>query len=66
MTAIYATIEFIRRNPHAAERTTISDVNAKIVKKYRFKVFYRVLEKEGIIEIVHVRHTSHTPWTGVE
>ena len=66
LTAIYAAVEFIRRNSHAAERTTISGVNAKTVTKYRFKVFYRVLESEDVVEIVHVRHTSRRPWAGDE
>ena len=42
LAAIYLSIEFIRRNPQASEKTTIAGVRAKAVKKYRFKVFYRV------------------------
>ena len=62
MTAIYAAIEFVRRNPHAAEATTIENVRAKIVQRYRFKIFYRIEERDGLIEVVHVRHTSREPW----
>jgi plasmid stabilization system protein ParE len=64
LTSIYATVEFIRRHPNAAERTRIRGVRAKIVTKYRFKVFYRVIAEEDVIEIVHVRHTSRRPWIG--
>lgn len=46
LAAIYVAIEFIHRNPNSAEKTTIVGVNAKIVKKYRYKLFYRVLERE--------------------
>jgi len=64
LAAIYLTIEFIRRNPEAAEMTTISGIRAKTVRKYRFKIFYRVVPHNDLIEIVHVRHTSRRPWDG--
>jgi toxin ParE1/3/4 len=64
MTAIYAAVEFIRRNPRAAEVTTIADVRGKIVQRYRFKIFYRVIESDGVVEIVHVRHAARYPWAG--
>lgn len=64
LVAIYVAIEFIRRNPGAAEQTTIGDVKVKSVRKYRFRIFYRVHEQDEAIEIVHVRHTSRRQWTG--
>jgi toxin ParE1/3/4 len=64
LTAIYAAIEFIRRYPEAAEATPIFGVRAKIVARYRFKIFYRVIADEGVIEIIHVRHTSRRSWFG--
>jgi len=64
LTSIYAAFEFIRRHSDAAELTRIGGVRAKIVPKYRFKIFYRVIAEEDMIEIVHVRHTSRRPWTG--
>jgi plasmid stabilization system protein ParE len=64
MRAIYAAVEFIRRNPEAAELTRIAGVRGRTVRKYRFKVFYRVVADEDVIEIVHIRHTSRRPWTG--
>jgi toxin ParE1/3/4 len=62
LTSIYAAVEFIRRHPNAAELTRIRGVRAKIVRKYRFKIFYRLIAEEDVIEIVHVRHTSRRPW----
>jgi toxin ParE1/3/4 len=64
MVAIYAAVEFIRRNPHAAEMSTIPGVRGKTVQRYRFKIFYRVLEGDDVIEIVHIRHMSRQPWSG--
>jgi plasmid stabilization system protein ParE len=34
MAAIYASLEFIRRNPNAAETTTIPGVRGKVVNKF--------------------------------
>ena len=62
MAAIFAAIEFIRRHPHGAEKTNIPGVHGKVVKKYRFKIFYRA--SDDVIEIVHVRHTSRQVWQG--
>jgi toxin ParE1/3/4 len=64
LTAIYAAVEFIRRHPEAAEATRIRDVRAKIIRRYQFKIFYRVVNADNAIEIVHVRHTSRRPWSG--
>jgi plasmid stabilization system protein ParE len=64
MAAILAAVEFIRRNPLAAEVTNVRSVHGKTVRRYRFKVFYRVLVPENVVEIVHVRHTSRKPWSG--
>ncbi len=61
LAAIYAAVEFIRRHPDAAELTRISGVRGKIVRKYRFKIFYRVVAEDDAIEIVHVRHQSRRP-----
>jgi plasmid stabilization system protein ParE len=33
-----------------------------VVRPYRFKIFYRVVEADNAIEIVHVRHTSRRAW----
>jgi len=62
LTAIYAAVEFVRRQPASAQSTNISGVRAKIVQRHRFKVFYRVVESDNAIEIIHVRHMSRQPW----
>jgi toxin ParE1/3/4 len=66
MAGIYAAVEFVRRNPQAAETTAIRGVRSKVVQKFSFKVFYRVAEGGDVVEIIHVRHTSRKPWTGEE
>jgi toxin ParE1/3/4 len=66
MTAIYAAIEFVRRNPYAAEATSFPEVRSKVVSRCRFKVFYRVIEAEDVIDIIHVRHTSRRAWSGAD
>ena len=62
LTAIYAAIEFIRRYPDAAQATRIEGVRAKVIQRYRFKIFYRLVPGDDAIEIVHVRHTSRRSW----
>jgi len=64
LTSIYAAVEFIRRHGHAAQATSIPGVRAMVVRRYRFKVFYRVVETDNAIEIVHIRHTSRRSWSG--
>ena len=64
--AIYGSIEFIRRYPQAAGATSIPGIRVMIVRRYRFRIFYRVVEAESVAEIVHVRHTSRRPWAGDE
>jgi toxin ParE1/3/4 len=66
LTAILAAIEFVRRYPEAAEATRIEGVRAKVVQRYRFKVFYRLVVADDAIEIIHVRHTSRYSWSGVD
>jgi len=64
MAATFAAIEFIRRNPEASPAVArFPGMRSTIVGRYRFKIFYRVAP-EGIVEIVHVRHTSRRPWSG--
>jgi toxin ParE1/3/4 len=52
--------------PEGAEATSLSDVRAKIVQRYRFKVFYRLVANGDVIEIIHVRHTSRRSWPGTD
>ena len=54
-------IETIATTPNAAERTDDRSVRLKIVPKYRYKIFYSVVDKETV-DILHVRHRSRRPW----
>ena len=46
-----------------SERTDNPDIRVKVVRRYRYRIFYRIVEAETV-EIVHVRHTSRRPWAG--
>jgi plasmid stabilization system protein ParE len=45
----------------SAERKSYSGIHVKVVRQYRYKIFYRV----GVdhVEILHVRHGAHRPWS---
>jgi addiction module RelE/StbE family toxin len=62
MASLFAAIEFVRRFPDAAQKTRIPGVRGKLVPRYRYKIFYRVLVSEQVVQILHVRHTSRRPW----
>jgi plasmid stabilization system protein ParE len=65
MAAIFAATEFIRRHPEAAPKVPrIPGIRGVIAPRYPFKVFYRVLPEQDVIEIVHVRHSARRPWQG--
>jgi len=59
--AIYAGVQFISEYPKASERTDNPQVHVKIVRRYRYRVFYRMVDGDTV-EILHVRHTSRRPW----
>ena len=59
--AIYAGIHLIAEQPHASQRTSDPEIRVKVVRSYRYKIFYSIID-EGTVEIVHVRHTSRRPW----
>jgi toxin ParE1/3/4 len=62
--AIYAGAQFIAERPEFSERTENPAVRVKIVRRYRYKIFYRIMD-DRTIEILHVRHTSRPPWAGL-
>jgi len=65
MAAIFAAVGFIRRNPEAMPAMPrIPGARAIVVHRYQFKIFYRVLPSDNVVEIVHIRHTSRRPWLG--
>jgi plasmid stabilization system protein ParE len=59
--AIYAGIHLIAERPHASQRTDDPEVRVKVMRRYGYKIFYRIVE-EDVVEIMHVRHTSRRPW----
>ena len=60
--AIYAGVQFISEHPEASERTDDPTVRVKVVRRYRYKIFYSIVG--DVLEILHIRHTSRRPWTG--
>jgi toxin ParE1/3/4 len=58
--AIYAAIGDISDNPLSARQTSDATVRVRIVRRYRYKIFYSVGADE--IEILHVRHGARRPW----
>jgi toxin ParE1/3/4 len=60
--AILAGVQFVGERPQAAQQTEKPDVRVKIVRRYRYKIFYRIVGET--IEVLHVRHTSRAPWQG--
>jgi toxin ParE1/3/4 len=59
--AIYAGVQFISEHPKASERTDNPQVRVRIVRRYRYRVFYRMVDGDTV-EILHVRHTSRRSW----
>jgi plasmid stabilization system protein ParE len=60
--AIYVAVRFIAEYPKASLKTNNPGVRVRIVRRYRYKLYYSI---DGeTIEILHVRHTSRRPWGG--
>jgi plasmid stabilization system protein ParE len=64
MRAIHDSIQLIGEHPQAWQATNIEGIRVKSVRRYPFKVFYRVLQERDEIEIVHVRHSVRRSWQG--
>lgn len=62
LAAIYAGVRFIAQRPKASERTDDPNVRVKVVRRYRYKIFYSIAG--DTVEILHVRHSSRRPWNG--
>jgi toxin ParE1/3/4 len=57
---IHAAINSIAEFPLSAQQTSYPRIHVKIVRRYRYKIFY-VVEADQI-EILHVRHGARRPW----
>jgi toxin ParE1/3/4 len=60
--AVYAGIHLIAEQPYASQRTSLPNLRVKVVRRYRYKIFYSVID-DDTVEIVHIRHTSRRPWS---
>ncbi len=61
--AIHDGISLIGEPPRAGIQADDPAVRVKVVRRYRYKVFYAIVDNETV-EILHVRHTSREPWRG--
>lgn len=59
--AIYAGVHLIAERPYASQRTDDPEVRVKVMRRYGYKIFYRIVE-DDTVEIMHVRHSSRRPW----
>jgi toxin ParE1/3/4 len=58
--AIYAASRFIAERPKASPLTEKPNVRVKVLRRYRYKIFYHVVG--DTVEILHIRHTARRPW----
>ncbi len=61
MRAIYAGIQFLAENPMASRETSLTEVRVKVVRRYNFKIFYRI--DGNAVELIHIRHAARQPHT---
>ncbi len=57
---IHAAINAIAEYPLSGQQTSYPRIHVKIVRRYRYRIFY-VVEADQI-EILHVRHGARRPW----
>jgi toxin ParE1/3/4 len=61
---LFGVIDRIQRAPLSAPRVVQrSNIRAASVVRYPFRIFYRV--RGDTIDILHIRHTSRRPLTGL-
>jgi toxin ParE1/3/4 len=60
--AINETISAVAAHPYAAEQTSNPDIRVRLVSRYRYKIFYRIVDAETV-RIIHIRHASRRPWS---
>lgn len=60
LAALAEAIDGIAQAPMAATRSSDADIRVKILRRYRYKIFYGVTADE--IEIIHIRHGARRPW----
>jgi plasmid stabilization system protein ParE len=63
MASISDAAKLLREQPHSGYKTDDPSVRVLFVRRYPYKLFYRI-QADDIIEIAHIRHTSRRPWAG--
>lgn len=58
--AIHDAVAQIGDFPLSTERTSRRDIHVKVVRKYPYKIFYRLGADR--VEVLHVRHAARRPW----
>lgn len=59
--AIHAAVGIVAEHPYASQRTSDPDIHVKTVGRYRYKIFYAVVDGD-YVEIIHIRHAARRPW----
>ena len=59
--AINVSVQSIADQPYGFERTNDPQIRMKVVRPYRYKIFYSIIG-DDTVEILHIRHTSRRPW----
>ena len=59
--AIRAATKDIALFPQGAIQTSDPDIRVKILGRYRYKIFYMLVDSDTV-EIIHVRHAARRPW----
>ena len=59
--AIHAAINLIAKQPYGSPRVEAQGIRVKVVRRYPYKIFYRLADEDQII-VLHIRHASRRPW----
>jgi toxin ParE1/3/4 len=60
MAAIVAATNQLRDNPETGIATAFPGIRVVRARRYPYNIYYRI--RDGAVELVHIRHTSRTPW----
>jgi toxin ParE1/3/4 len=62
---IHRSVAVIAEQPSACVQTEDPKIRVKIVRRYRYKIFYHMPD-DDTVEILHIRHMARRPWTGAD
>jgi plasmid stabilization system protein ParE len=60
MAAIVAASNQLRVSPKAGIATTFPNIRVIRARRFPYNIYYRI--HDGIVELIHIRHTSRRPW----